>query len=306
MAITADVLKSKFGFNDPNVIQGILNDPGQVARYEREMGGGSSGGTPDLSVPSIAEYTEKAYAPVNQTLDAYVKAMQQRANPLDTYTQLSESMGIPQMQKTASTLRESIGGLEDAIKRVESDISGTTSQSLVTESQRRGMVQARQKPLLENLGTLTTGLGRISEGITAASQDLSTRIGLFIQGQKQALEPFEVMLTQANEKAARQVSGYSQDVQNQLSILTAKWQRQNNLEDREWQAVQDALQSEKTFSQTLAQMVEQSKIDLEEYTKKKQIDKSYSGSTGSTDWTKYLPTSGGQSNTYPNYFTPIG
>lgn len=41
MAITADVLKSHFGFNDPNVIQGILNDPSQVARYEREYGGGN-------------------------------------------------------------------------------------------------------------------------------------------------------------------------------------------------------------------------------------------------------------------------
>jgi hypothetical protein len=39
--LTADILRSKFGFNDPNVINNILNDPAQREKYEREMNGGS-------------------------------------------------------------------------------------------------------------------------------------------------------------------------------------------------------------------------------------------------------------------------
>jgi len=43
MALTASDLQ-KIGFNDPNVINGILNNPSEVARYEKELGltGGSS------------------------------------------------------------------------------------------------------------------------------------------------------------------------------------------------------------------------------------------------------------------------
>ncbi len=42
--LTADVLRSKFGFSDENVIRGILNDPGQRQRYENEMGSSAPSG----------------------------------------------------------------------------------------------------------------------------------------------------------------------------------------------------------------------------------------------------------------------
>lgn len=40
--LTADILKSKFGFNDQNVINGILNDPTKRAQYERELASNNS------------------------------------------------------------------------------------------------------------------------------------------------------------------------------------------------------------------------------------------------------------------------
>lgn len=52
--LTADILRTKFGFNDPNVINNILNDPNERARYEREAGlGGSSSPSPGVSLPSL-------------------------------------------------------------------------------------------------------------------------------------------------------------------------------------------------------------------------------------------------------------
>lgn len=38
MRLTEDILRRQFGFNDPNVIRNILNNPAEVARYEREAG----------------------------------------------------------------------------------------------------------------------------------------------------------------------------------------------------------------------------------------------------------------------------
>lgn len=38
-ALSSDILRNRFGLSDPNVINGILNDPGQRGRYENELNG---------------------------------------------------------------------------------------------------------------------------------------------------------------------------------------------------------------------------------------------------------------------------
>lgn len=63
--ITEDILRRYFGFNDSNVIRGILNDPAQVARYTREYQGITGGGT--TTAPTLEQQT-------NSILDAQ-KAM---------------------------------------------------------------------------------------------------------------------------------------------------------------------------------------------------------------------------------------
>lgn len=60
MALTAQHLRN-IGFNDEAVIQGILNDPGQVARYERELGLG--GGGDDYVSNLIQTLTEQVIPP---------------------------------------------------------------------------------------------------------------------------------------------------------------------------------------------------------------------------------------------------
>lgn len=68
--LTADVLRSKFGFTDPNIINNILNDAGQRARYEAELGN-SSGNNLNGEVDSI-------YAPLNQTYQNYLAELEKQ------------------------------------------------------------------------------------------------------------------------------------------------------------------------------------------------------------------------------------
>jgi len=293
-----DIYKSQ-GWNDQASIDADIAAGGWKSKVPQT--GSSGGGGNDLpNAPSILDFTQGAYASADEALKAYVEALKNQASPLDIYTQIADALGLPEQQKIAGTLREQIGNLEDTIKRVEPNVAATTGGSLVTQAQRAGMVEARRKPLLERLGEFTTGLGRISENITATRQDLTTRVQLFMEGQQQALKPFEVQLAAMNDRAARLVSGYSQDVQNQLTTLMAKWQRDNELADQEWQAVQDALNKEKDFQNELAKMIEQSKIDMDEYWQKQSAD------TGTTDTSNYYNTSGSQQYTLPSWFEPIG
>src|SRR3972149_7369768 len=104
MAINADILRTRFGFNDPNVIQGILNDPGQVARYEREYQGMLNPTPPASSGPSTEEITARQRAEG----DAFFSALQARTAAQETVPAMAERIGggldLP-------TLRESAFGL---------------------------------------------------------------------------------------------------------------------------------------------------------------------------------------------------
>lgn len=272
-----DIYKSQ-GWNDEASIQADIANGGWKSKVGSSGGSSNSdGGSVDLNVPSIAEYTDKAYAPADEALKAYVMALRGQKNPLDVYNELETAAGLPEMKQTASTLRGQIGSLEDTIRRVEGDVSATTKESLVTEAQRRGMVTAKQTPLMENLSTLTTGLGRIEQGISSASSDIGTKTGLFVQGQEAALKPYEVQVTALQDRAARLVSGFTADTQNTLTTLMAKYNRSNELDDKEVDQAFELLKLEKNYNNEIEKMKQQSTVDLAEYKAKKGIDNSSSG-----------------------------
>lgn len=271
---------------------------------------GSGGG--DLpSAPSILDFTEKAYAGSDNALKEYVMAMRGQRNPLDVYSELETAAGLPQKRATASTLREQVGSLEDTIRRVEGNVNATTTESYVTEGQRAGMIEARRKPMIEDLSYLATGLGRVEQGIAADMQGLDTKTNLFLKGQENELKPYELQYTAENDRAARLVTGFTADAQNNLQIMMAKWNRQNQLDDREVDQAFELLKMEKGFQQEFDKMQEQSKmsldeyiakqpIDLSTYEKQKQIDQKYKTSSGGgvVDTSSYYGGSSGNSSYY--------
>lgn len=58
--LTADILRSRFGLNDSNVIAGILADPTKKAQYERELSG-NDGGSDSPTPPSSKERAASKY-----------------------------------------------------------------------------------------------------------------------------------------------------------------------------------------------------------------------------------------------------
>src|SRR3990167_4822675 len=127
--------------------------------------------------------------PIDEAFKEYAMTVRNQKNPLDVYNELETAAGLPQQKKIASTLREQIGSLEDTIRRVEPNVQATTRESLVTQGQQEGMIAERRRPLMENLGTLGTARGRITQGISATIADLGTKAGLVFKGQEQQLEP---------------------------------------------------------------------------------------------------------------------
>jgi len=138
---------------------------------------------------------------VDRALQSYINYQQSQAKPLDIYTQLEGAAGLPQLRKTSSTIQGAIGNVEDALKRVEPNVSATTRNSIVTEAQRQGMVSAKSLPLQQRLGELSTALGRVQGSISQGESTLGTKVGLALQGQQNDLGTYKLVLDTMSERA---------------------------------------------------------------------------------------------------------
>ena len=217
---------------------------------------------------NVTDYITGTAAPLeDRAFQDYALAQRSQAKPLDLYTQFEEQAGLPQMRQTASTLRGAIGNVEDAIKRVEPDVSLRSRNSLVTEAQRRGMVSAGQAPLQERLGELSTGLGRVQQGIDATTQDLGTKVGLVMQGQQIDRETFKMNLDLMINRSAQLISGFTGDRQVRMDFLMDKLNRMRTLADTEWQELNELNRMKIQHSYQMEQLQQQadSTMKLAEY-----------------------------------------
>ena len=106
--LTADVLRSKFGLNDQNVINGILNDPNQRARYEAELGGGSSGNNLNNEIDAIYNPLNQAYSNYQAELEKQRPIAIEEANNATIAAQNELDRSLGQYAQNRDTAQQSL------------------------------------------------------------------------------------------------------------------------------------------------------------------------------------------------------
>lgn len=233
---------------------GGLN-PVQQTEYDAllKSAGGSSGGANTASydqllksLPKAADYANQINTGINNDFQTYLDAINKAPKAADTYQANLEAAGIPNLQKTASSLQGQVYSLEDALRAVEGNVAGTTQNSLVTQAQRAGMIEARQKPLQENLGTISTALGRITDAINQGKSDALTLTGLSQQDSKMVLDAYSKKLDIAMTQGAQSLQAFISDTNNVLNTTLAKIHRGEQVSDQEAQNAFELLKLNKT------------------------------------------------------------
>lgn len=163
----------------------------------------------------------------------YLHTVQSQPTSVDFYNQQLNAAGVPQLQKTSSTLQGQIFNLEDTLKRVEPNVTATTGNSLVTDAQRQGLVAAQQKPLNEQLGTLGTAEGRITDAITQGKADALSLTNLNSADQQKLVDAYKEKLTLAQSQGDRALQAFTSDITNTLNVTLAKIQRGEAVSDTE-------------------------------------------------------------------------
>jgi len=178
--------------------------------------------------------TSASVTPNTQNLpNTYDELATKQPSTVDFIKNTEESLGIPQQQKAASSLRDQLYSLEDSLKRVAPNVAATTKNSFVTQAQRENMIGAAQKPIIENYNITATNLGRVTEGITALQ-----------------------------DREARLTSAFTADKQTALTLAIEKLQRGEKLTDDETARAYDAVESEKAYNRAVEMAKLQQQLDV--------------------------------------------
>lgn len=246
-------------------------NPVEETRYQqllKEQGSGGGGYSfnpkpyDDLmsNLPKATEYAATLDSSENQAMADYFGYLKSQPTPLDFYTKMTEAAGIPQLRQTQKTLQSQIYSLEDSLRRIEPDISATTGNSLVTEAQRRGMIEERAKPVREALGWQSQSLGRVSDAITNATQDAMNLTGLQEQGVERMSGAYKTKLSVIADQNARKMTGFTTDMQNTLNITLAKIARSEAVSDQQAQQAFELLKLEKQYQLEKNKLEEEYKL----------------------------------------------
>lgn len=213
-------------------------------------------------VPSSEKFVQGQIATEEPVFQTLMQRMGEREAPLDIYSRLETAQGLPELRSAAKSLSGEVNSLEDILRQIEPDVAGTTRESLVTESQRRGIVQAKSEPYLEKLDTISTALGRISNNITTAESNIATKVQLAMEGQDNALEPLQLYYSVLVDRNARLLTGFNADRETQLDMLWDKLKRDRQLSDAEWERANSLSSEELDYKRSLQKAAASAGIKL--------------------------------------------
>ena len=182
----------------------------------------------------------------------YDTAIKGQETMSDAYKRLSGEAGLPDVQKQLDIFKTQIYGIKDILDRLDENVTSRIAGRDVSEAQRQRIVTAEGNPLQQNLSRFGTAMAPLEERMTAGTNLVTTQLGLLNQDQATALKPLELRINAINDRFAREITGFTTNKETELTGLLDQIQRGRELEDREWQRVQDLAKEERDFQHSLA------------------------------------------------------
>ncbi|HJZ04486.1 MAG TPA: hypothetical protein VJ327_01325 [Patescibacteria group bacterium] len=162
-------------------------------------------------------------------------------------TRLESQYNVPELKTQLGTVRGQVGTVKEQLDKLEGDITSRTEGSLVTEAQRRRMVEAEATPLRDTLARLASGQEVTAAQLADANATVGRQLELTAQQQNLDLQPILMRISAFSDRAARELAGFDQNTELQLNTYLDKLNRDRFLSDREWQATSDAATKEREF-----------------------------------------------------------
>jgi hypothetical protein len=243
-SINEDILRKHFGFNDPNVIRGILSDPGQVARYEREYSGVTGGGGGSTNMQDVyaqqkkdLEAREASQKKEETDFLERFRAAVEGLEPLSAIRQrvIGEiAPGYEDLKETAYQAGQYVSELPTMI-RERAEQTGA-----MTRGQIEQRIGAKVGERLPEVQKLTADLSHIGDLINQAFQ-------LEVGDRENVLIPLQQEAAMISDRLARSVTGYTALVQSQTQLLAQKLANEGALSVQELKNLAEAAKAEMEY-----------------------------------------------------------
>lgn len=238
-------------------------------------GGGSSGGDGGGSAENavrefvsgspVSDFIGGLNRQEDEALNSLIGKMQSQPSLETLYGQYTTEEGVPALQQTVSGFRGSLSRTQELLDQLEPNINERVQPFEVTEAQRNRMLASEQTPLVRQIGTLARSLGVSVEDLNTALGNVQRRLGFATDQQERELAPLKLKLQTLSDRAARAITGFTADRQSQLDFLMGKMNREQQLNDREWELAQQLSSEERLFkrenTQYLDQLYQQNGLD---------------------------------------------
>lgn len=192
------------------------------------------------------------------------------SNPTDQYNTLLKQNGIPQLQQTSENLQGNINNLQNSLYNITPNVTANTGNSLVTDSQRQGMITNQSLPIQKLLEPLSSNLGQVNTSLATQEQNIGNEVNAQNTYNSQMLGAAGMGVTVAQDNAARSMTGFTTDESNTLSMLNAKLAAQQNLDNNEWQTLSTLAGKQQDYQNALGQISAQTtatnKLTQNQYT----------------------------------------
>lgn len=180
----------------------VGRDPGDVARFDKYYNDANYYSNA-AKIGQELSNTKSGKAWLNPSIKQASQALSQTAlsNPVDIYNKALEKLGISDARTRVQEYRTQMDNTQNLLNNLESNISGRTQGSLVTEAQRQRLLAAEQAPLTGSLNSINTAFGNAQQDMTNILGQAGTQTDLAWEGEQSQRQALMSRLEEAIRKS---------------------------------------------------------------------------------------------------------
>lgn len=164
------------------------------------------------------------------------------------YSRLQNEAGIPGLNTALQGYKDQIYRVKDLLDHLDEDVTSRNLGTYTTEAMRRRILASEGEDLRTQLGRIGTGMEPVVDLLTGANNQVATMLGLTTQQMDKDLQPLMLRINSISDRFAREITGFTQSREMELTGILQKLERDNYLADREWELAQQLAKEERDFS----------------------------------------------------------
>lgn len=188
----------------------------------------------------------------NQKQDAlfgqYSTAVKAQPTLASVLGQAQQDRGLGELQGNIDLFQGQVADVKGLMDRLNENTSQRTAGTGANQAYLDRLRAAEGGQLNTQLGRLGAGLEPVVKAYDLASQDVGQLLSATSQDQAKALSPMEMQINSLGDRFAREITGFTQNKQNELDVLMDKLNRDRQLADREWAKAQQLASEERAYA----------------------------------------------------------